>query len=488
MKSKRKNVKAFTLIELIVVIAIIGILILLTSPRFVDYIEKTRLVRILNDIKVTENIIDEYLIEHDLPDKWVNVLSEKLQEKANLGKLYDIRGIVGSVNEGNYKIIEKDFLKKRMNTRLGGTFYANNDGKVYYEHDKSSGSIIADDDLFDREVEEIKTNKDKIKVLDYNFPNGIYKPGDVIKGSVKIEGIQAGTYTLYADIIHSKSGLTLNDSSTFKLDVKEIKIINFNYKVTSANRIGFYDLNVKINDSIEELIKYKVLQSIYIAQSEWEYFYEDDFYGVNFPSFAGIGALNPSKLSYKYLIDETYGFDYSSIKIDIDANDNVTGQAATILPITYGTYEASIKVPDNDALLNGFFLYGTDKYDSTTTYEIDMEILIHEGQWELWTTIYNESHKDYDNSYEEPGVIFQKRTKLTFDPSKDYHNYRINFYESYISFALDGVEVSRWNNRLDYGDMHMYAGTFYTHWLTRELSTTPLEMNVKWIRRGYFSN
>ena len=62
------------------------------------------------------------------------------------------------------------------------------------------------------------------------------------------------------------------------------------------------------------------------------------------------------------------------------------------------------------------------------------------------------------------------------------------FYDNYVSFALDGIEVARWNKSFNYGDMHMYAGTFYTHWLTGELSTVPLEMNIEWMRRGYFQD
>ena len=133
----------------------------------------------------------------------------------------------------------------------------------------------------------------------------------------------------------------------------------------------------------------------------------------------------------------------------------------TKLPITYGTYETMMKVPNNDALLNGFFLYGDDKYNPEIHYEIDIEVLFYEGKWQAWTTIFNESHKDYVYNGVEHGVIFQRKIDLDFDPSADYHSYRIDFYDNFIAFSIDGVEVSRWDNSFDYGDMYMYSLTGY---------------------------
>lgn len=470
--------------ELIVVIAIIAILVLLATPKLRTYIERTQLTRIQHDIKVAEVVLDDYLIQHNnFPNSWPKIPTGKLSELANLGQLYNVEGVVDTMPDGDYKEVDKQFLKDKIKTKLGGKFYTSEIGRVYYEDDKPSD---IKENLFDREVEIDKQDETKIKVLDYNFPNGIFTPGDLIEGDITVEGIQAGTYTLHADINHSKINETLQDSSTFSLGAGEVKTISFKHRVTSEDRIGFYDLNVNINEGLEELIKYHIPQSIYIAQSEWEYFYEDDFYRVHFNQIGGIGSLNPENTSYEYVYEEDTGIDYSSVMFDINPDDNRTGQVATILPVTYGTYEALIKVPDNDALLNGFFLYGTDKYDSNLTYEVDMEILIYEGKWQLWTTIFNESHNEYDYNGEEPGVIFQEIIDLDFDPSESFHSYRIDFYKDFISFTLDGVEVSRWNNSFQYGDMHMHTGTFYTHWLTGELSTTKQEMNVQWMRRGYF--
>lgn len=58
-KMKFWNRKAgFTIIELIVVIAVIAILVLLATPKFLGYTQKAKTTQILNDVKAAENTLD----------------------------------------------------------------------------------------------------------------------------------------------------------------------------------------------------------------------------------------------------------------------------------------------------------------------------------------------------------------------------------------------------------------------------------------------
>ena len=162
-----KNSKAFTIIELIVVVAILGVLIMLAGPRLLGYVEKAELARIQHDVKVMENKMAEILNTNNSFDEWQNN-SKDLGRVVMRKELYEKQGVVKSINwehlsakwlrannkdkdnelgmggdlielddkYSTYKIIPKEYSNK-INTKLKGTFYVNSLGKVYYEHDKS---------------------------------------------------------------------------------------------------------------------------------------------------------------------------------------------------------------------------------------------------------------------------------------------------------------------------------------------------------------
>lgn len=55
MKKLRKNKKGFTLIELIVVMAILAVLVLLAAPRFLNYTKQAEVTTMQADAKVLSN-------------------------------------------------------------------------------------------------------------------------------------------------------------------------------------------------------------------------------------------------------------------------------------------------------------------------------------------------------------------------------------------------------------------------------------------------
>lgn len=65
MNKVRKNKKGFTLIELIVVIAILGILVLLAAPRFLGYTKDAKVATMQADSKVLANAALVYNIENE---------------------------------------------------------------------------------------------------------------------------------------------------------------------------------------------------------------------------------------------------------------------------------------------------------------------------------------------------------------------------------------------------------------------------------------
>lgn len=142
----------------------------------------------------------------------------------------------------------------------------------------------------------------------------------------------------------------------------------------------------------------------------------------------------------------------------------------------------TMTIPDNDGLFNGFFLYTSN---NSMSYEIDVEILFRDGEWQLWTTIFNEAHPDYKqlhrtlrkareaelgrgNAGLDGGEIFKIEQPLGFDPTTGYHNYKIDVRKDHIAFIVDNVERSRWDGSFEMIPLNLYAGTFYPFWLNRD--------------------
>lgn len=140
--------KGFTLIELVVIISIIGILVLLAVPKFLGYAQRAQATRIMHDIKVVDNKVEETLALDKEAFSAEQITHDMLLILANEGKLFDSKGkIVDSDNltEGDtYKQVS-DELVKDVKTKLNGKFYLGTGGKMYYEQIKSA--IVKPDDL-----------------------------------------------------------------------------------------------------------------------------------------------------------------------------------------------------------------------------------------------------------------------------------------------------------------------------------------------------
>lgn len=137
MISRLKDNKAFTIIELIMVVGIIGILVGIASPRFTGFTSKANIARIRSDTKVVENVVEGQLSRNENPLEVEIVLVDELGSFVDEGKLYDIKGLVNDgelIEERSYHKVKLSVVNKSR-SRLKGTFYSDDKGKAYYAHD-----------------------------------------------------------------------------------------------------------------------------------------------------------------------------------------------------------------------------------------------------------------------------------------------------------------------------------------------------------------
>ena len=160
---KKLNNKGFTLIELIVVIAIIGILVTLAMPRFKGITEKAQDIHIQNDIKVAEGkVLETLIIDEASFETWGTDLDGELTLAMGEKKLYDVNGPALTIEDNGYKEIPQTLLKD-IRTNLKGKFYANSGGKAYYVHIKAhKGEIV--DEVVDEDDTNLETEHFKYSV------------------------------------------------------------------------------------------------------------------------------------------------------------------------------------------------------------------------------------------------------------------------------------------------------------------------------------
>ena len=240
---KKIDKKAFTLIEVLVVVAIIGILALLALPRFIGQTQKAELVRIQHDVKAMEKEIGAKLINGDNEfNKWENN-SKDLNQLVQDKELFERGGVAKEIEPtgGTYKIVPKEY-KDKINTKLKGTFYANSGGKVYYEH----GEIPEDSD------EETKDtiNPDDAKWVQKGNWGTNGKWGVDKDGNAVIYAIDASKPIVFHSMYNENAKLPRATVTTFTFqdkvqgDTNSLMNSAFDSRFTNLKTINNLDTNV----------------------------------------------------------------------------------------------------------------------------------------------------------------------------------------------------------------------------------------------------
>lgn len=140
-----KNKKGFTLIELIVVIAVIGILVLLAAPKFLGYTQDANVSAMQSDAKVLSNAALVYNVEHD--NTWPTTGAEKTLTITG-GKTETVKGkaLDSTLLKDTVKNLKGDYTDYIIDAE-GNVYHTSGvkgkDGKFYFGVDKADSSTEA---------------------------------------------------------------------------------------------------------------------------------------------------------------------------------------------------------------------------------------------------------------------------------------------------------------------------------------------------------
>jgi len=174
MLTKIQNKKGFTIIELIVVMAIIGVLVLLAMPKFMGYTEKARLTEIKSDIKQIENASERYYIDKEDWPRLSDISYTSVQINAFAQEITDKTGQVVILDpSGKYYDIDYSKLQTYVQKPKNDIHYIiqNPVGEVFYLKDlnKVGETRLNEKQLWSIPYDDTNTN---IIYESYNFNIG----------------------------------------------------------------------------------------------------------------------------------------------------------------------------------------------------------------------------------------------------------------------------------------------------------------------------
>jgi len=131
----KQSIKAFTLIELVVVIAIIGILTAFAVPNFMAARERARDIQRKNDLKQLQNVLEMYKLDYGKYP--TNGLFDKMKEAASICWYNDTVQIglgFGSTCAADKVVYMKKVLRDPNRVDLNGAYYYSSTDTDNYQY------------------------------------------------------------------------------------------------------------------------------------------------------------------------------------------------------------------------------------------------------------------------------------------------------------------------------------------------------------------
>lgn len=173
------------------------------------------------------------------------------------------------------------------------------------------------------------------------------------------------------------------------------------------------------------------------------------------------------RLEKSYLDPNNVSISNGNARIRIPAGTLNGGEFGSKNYLKYGTYRARLLLSPVKRAITGFFLYyGIGGVGD----EIDIEMYNDDG-WQIAFTTWLKG-----------AVTNTVKKALKFDPSAEYHEYRIDFYPKQISFFVDGKPLQEFDSGLPVESMRLLVNTWFPEWLHGIPPATDEYTYVDWVQ------
>lgn len=170
----------------------------------------------------------------------------------------------------------------------------------------------------------------------------------------------------------------------------------------------------------------------------------------------GLSYLDPANV-----IVDNNGY----LRLRIPAGTTEGAEIESVDYYGYGTFRTRMKTANAPSSITGFFLYRSPDLYS----EIDIEVY-NDGTGKVDFVTYADGQRTHY-----VGKDFR------FDPSADFHNYRIDYNPGSVEFYVDGVLRQTWTDGAPSASMKLLVNTWFPGWLAGQAPETATATRIDWI-------
>jgi len=235
--AKNKNKKAFTIIELIVVMAIIGILVLLAMPKFMGYTKEAKFTKFISNTKQIENASERYYMDkndwprlNDIPytADQLNAFSQKIYDTTGKEVTLDTAGKYYDVNYDKllqYIKVPNDKLNYVIQNPVGA-IYALENLTQEAELRLATSGVLLDKSTLTLNIREFNTLVATVTPASALNKNVIWTSNNIniatVNSSGIVTGMMTGTTTITAKTVDGSY------TATSTITVLPAKLLVFN--------------------------------------------------------------------------------------------------------------------------------------------------------------------------------------------------------------------------------------------------------------------
>jgi beta-glucanase (GH16 family) len=304
-------------------------------------------------------------------------------------------------------------------------------------------------------------------IISFSPASGAYYPGDAVTSSLNFKNTGTENWTFWM-------GYSVQDSAGNWYDVPSHSVTLTPGEVSGAQNLTWY----VPSDPLLTTGSYKVVMEVWknkpedataikLANVEQKDAFQAFNFIDNFDTFDTTKWYKSShKLERTYFEPANVDINNGNLRIKLPANALNGGEIGSTELYKYGTYRSRMKLPNAPSSITGFFLYLAPSFYN----EIDIEI-------------YNEPNGNVTfTTYADGKMQHTATKKLGFDPTEDFHEYRVDFYPGNLSFYVDGKLMQTWTDGMTTNSMHLLINAWYPNWLPGTKPMSDQYLLVDWIQ------